>query len=249
MVYDKLKNKFNNIYLLTLSSRTDRRDSMLNMLSNIGMKNNEINIHYATPFPYNDIIIDAFNKTKKGRFTKPNEYDCSRNHYAIIKEAYDLGYKYCLIVEDDLRFLNNEKLFEEYIDNIPDDFDIIQFGGFTTDPNVKKYLGTDKGFWVKHRDVGLWTTSMYALSRKGMSYYLAFMDKIFWVADGPTYKAPLNDKLINTYMSTIPLVIQADKTQVSSDIRDEHNDTIDYNNDNLYESEIDINTYFTYKNK
>ena len=78
-----------------------------------------------------------------------------------------------------------------------------------------------------------------------MEYFLAFMDGVsFWVADGPLYKAPLNDKIINVYLSNIPLVIQADKNAMPSDIRDKQSDTIDYNNQNLYESDIDLNDYF-----
>ena len=82
------------------------------------------------------------------------------------------------------------------------------------------------------------------MSRKGMAFYITFMNKFFWVADGPLYKAPLNDKLINTYISTIPLVIQVDKKIMKSDIRNEKNDIIDYKNDNVYESRINVNNYY-----
>ena len=85
---------------------------------------------------------------------------------------------------------------------------------------------------------------MYALSRRGMEFYIAFMNKFFWVADGPLYKAPLNHSLIKSYISTIPLVIQADKKEISSDIRNEKNDKIDYNTQNVYESEVVRSDYF-----
>ena len=70
------------------------------------------------------------------------------------------------------------------------------------------------------------------------------MNKFFWVADGPLYKAPINDKIINTYISTIPLVIQVDKQKMKSDIRNEKNDIIDYRNDNVYESRVNLNNYY-----
>ena len=70
------------------------------------------------------------------------------------------------------------------------------------------------------------------------------MDKFFWVADGPLYKAPINDKIINSYISTIPLVIQADKKEILSDIRNDKNDRIDYKNDNVYESQIKLSDYY-----
>lgn len=246
-LYKNLKNKFGNIVVLTMSNRLDRQHAIFDQLYKIGYDDSDsIRVHYATPFPYNDLIIDAFNKSGRGRFSKPNEFDCSRNHYSIIKTAYDLGYEHILVMEDDIRFLKDTDIFNNYIENIPEDFDILQFGAFTADQNIAKYLN-GSNLWFKHKDVGIWNASMYALSRKGMEYFIAFMNKIFWVADGPFYKAPLNDKLINTYLCKTPLVIQADKDQVSSDIRNVNNDNIDYNNQNMYEKYIDKNDYFEYK--
>ena len=248
-IEQQLRDRFDICYVLTLSNREDRRKFMeeqFNRYWQCDIYNNQwLNYHYATPFPYNNIIADAFNKTGKGRFTKPNEYDCARNHYSIVKECYDRGFNHILILEDDICFYNKMEIFNDFINNIPVDYDLIQFGGFTVDPKAKNILDAyDKGqYWVKHKDCLIWNASMYALSRKGMEYYLAFMNKIFWVADGPLYKAPLNDKLINTYISTKPLVIQADKHQITSDIRNDKNDSIDYNNDNVYESRINLEDY------
>ena len=106
-------------------------------------------------------------------------------------------------------------------------------------------VGSD-AYWFKHKHVGLWNASFYALSRKGMEFYLTFMDKIrFWVADGPLYKAPLSDNLINTYASRIPLTIQASKETVASDIRNSTNDKIDYDNQNEYERDVVSDEYFS----
>jgi len=248
-LFNVLKSKFDICYVLNLSDRKDRRDNMerqfaLMEFENIN-KSEWLRYHYTTKFPYNTLIANAFNSSKKGLFTKPNEYDCARNHYAIIKECYDRGMKHILVMEDDILFLKNNKTFLEYIHNIPDDYDILQFGGFTTDPNAVNILNkADKEYWVKHKDVLFWNASMYAMSRKGMLFYITFMNKFFWVADGPLYKAPLNDKLVNTYISTIPLVIQADKHVIKSDIRNEKNDTINYKQDNVYESRVNVNNYF-----
>lgn len=248
-LYESLKNKFAGCRVLTLSNRQDRQQFICKQLQHFGFpdifSSDWLQFRFATPFPYNNIIANTFNKTGKGRFTKPNEYDCARNHYGIVKESYDRGFTNMLIIEDDIMFYNNVDLFCQFLDNIPSDYDIMQFGGFTVDPRANKILDAfnNDQFWVKHKDVLLWNASMYALSRKGMEYYIAFMNKIFWVADGPLYKAPLNDKLVNTYASTIPLVIQADKHQITSDIRNDENDSIDYKNDNVYESRINISDY------
>lgn len=203
-----------------------------------------IRYNYATSFPYNDLIASSFVNTGKGRFTKANEYDCARNHYNIVKSSYDLGYERVLILEDDILFMKDTDKFIEYLNNMPADYDILQFGGFTTDPKWTEYKNSSDELWLKHRDVGIWNCSMYALSRKGMEYFIVFMDKIFCVADMPLYKAPINDKIINTYISREPVVIQADKNKVASDIRNATNDTIDYTTQNVYEHGINLNDYY-----
>ena len=255
-LFKQLIDAFGHIYVLTLSNRQDRRDLMNAQFDafDIPRPDTDRNIRwfYGTPFPHNKIIADAFNISKKGRFTKPNEYDCARNHYAIIKTAYDLGWENVLVIEDDVLFLKDTDVWNTYLYNIPTDFDILQGGGFTADKRIHEYMksadecvGSD-AYWFKHKNVGLWNASFYALSRKGMEFYLTFMDKIcFWVADGPMYKAPLSDNLINTYASRIPLTIQADKTVVLSDIRTAENDKIDYNNENEYERDVRLEDYFS----
>ena len=249
-LYEKLKNKFDICYVLNLSSRPDKRKFMETQFNKMGFdniyENNWYHYHYATEFKYNELIADAFNRSGKGKFTKPNEYDCARNHYAIVKECYDRGFNSVLIMEDDIKFIKDSKLFIKFIDNIPDDYDVLQFGAFTVDPKVLDILNkfNKNIYWTTHRYVHTWNCSMYALSRKGMQYYLAFMNKFFWVADGPLYKAPVNHKLINSYLSTVPIVIQADKDLITSDIRTKETDSIDYNTRNLYESKIDKNDYF-----
>ena len=254
-LFDTLIDSFGHIYVLTMSNRKERRELMMHQFNalNIPLPDTDSRIRwfYGTPFPYNSIIADAFNRSKKGRFTKPNEYDCSRNHYSMIKICYDLGYERVLIFEDDVLFLKDINIWNDYLKNIPEDFDIIQGSGFTADKRIQEYISnanSKKQYWFKHKNVGLWNTAFYALSRRGMEFYLTFMENVsFWVADGPIYKAPLSENLINTYASAIPLTIQADKNIISSDIRDGKNDTIDYNNQNEYEKNINLNDYFSPK--
>lgn len=251
-LFNTLTDTFGHVYVLTMSNRPDRRDMMERQFLKMGIpipdSDPRIRYFYGTPFPHNDIIAQAFNTSKRGRFTKANEYDCARNHYAIIRTCYDLGYDRCLVVEDDVLFLRNADVLINYIKNVPQDFDILQGGGFTTDKRILQYMQT-QDLWFRHKHVGLWNASFYALSRRGMEFYLTFMDKmLFWVADGPLYKAPLSEGVINTYASQIPLTIQADKNVVASDIRTAANDTIDYNNENEYERNVNVTDYYSPEN-
>ena len=95
-IQEILKEKFELCYVLNLSDRKDRRDNMESQFKLMGLDDIEtspwLRYHYTTKFPYNALIADAFNKSQRGRFTKANEYDCARNHYAIVKECYDRGF-------------------------------------------------------------------------------------------------------------------------------------------------------------
>ena len=73
---------------------------------------------------------------------------------------------------------------------------------------------------------------------------LDFIDKFLWVADGPLYRAPMDKPELNTYIPSIPLVIQEDKNIDPSDIRDKQNDDIDYNTQNVYEYKVIRNNYW-----
>lgn len=122
----------------------------------------------------------------------------------------------------------------------------MQFGAFTMEPYIEKYLLGDE-LWLEHKDAPVWNTSMYALSIKGMLYYLACMNTLLRQADVPLYVAPLQEGIINAYLCKIPLVIQAGNKDIGSDIRDDKNDTIDYYLENVYEKYINRDDYFEYK--
>lgn len=246
-----LKDNFDGMVILNLSSRKDRRELIERQLTELGIPQPGtdpfIRYNFTTPFKYNPLIANAFNQSKSGIFSKPNEYDCARNHYNIVRTCYDLGYENCLILEDDILFMKDAVKIINYIENIPEDYDVIQFGGFTVDPfwtYIKNENKTD--LWLKHDKLGIWNCSMYALSRAGMEYYIAYMEKIFCVADYPVYAAgKTNYKLVNTYISREPVVIQANKDIMISDIRNKENDDINYETQNVYENDIDKNNYFS----
>ena len=155
MLYETLRERFDRLYVLTLSNRPDRRELVERQFSELGLpapdkdSNGFIRYHYATPFPFNALIADAFNKSGKGQFTKANEYDCSRNHYSIVKICYDLGFDNCLILEDDILLLRNSYILSEYIKTMPDDYDICQMGGFTVDSR------DEIGRFYNYRDIQL----------------------------------------------------------------------------------------------
>ncbi len=247
-VFDKLKGRFDHIVVLTLSNRPDRQQSIMQQLKYIGMVDvSDVEFWYATPFPYNGLICEAFNaKYGKQMFDFPNEFDCARNHYGIVRKAFDLDYKNVLIMEDDIAFLKDSDKFISYIDAIPDDFDILQFDAYNSkqEPQIMELLQNNSDKWYKHDKIKMWNADCYALSRKGMEYYLAYMDICFSKADQPLYFAPINLKCkINTYCCN-PLLAVQKRISLGSNIRTDKENYLE-NFCNCLEFNIDKeNDYF-----
>lgn len=231
--------------LLNLAERHDRLTFMKHQFKELGEKN--INVHRAVFHPHCDMIAAAFNMSGKGRFTRANEFNCTREHYAIIKEAFEDGVKHLLVIEDDLCLMKDKNKIEMFFNAIPKDYDILRLSAITADPNAKTLLKENEGkMWIKHDDVPLWSTAMYALSRRGMQYYIASQDKFYQVADFPLYLSGVNSSIVTSYVSEEPIGIQESLDVLHSDIRDENQHIVDH--ENFYESFVNREDYFSFSN-
>lgn len=249
--FEILMKKFDKIFILNLCYRTDRYNSMIKMLSNIGydeanQKHKDfVEFVYASPWPFNDILVRAFNMVyRKTIFTKVNEYDCMRNHCHIMEIAVARKYKHILVFEDDIRLLKEDNLIT-YLNHIPVDYSFIKMDGSTFDSKVMYKINDyrEKGqLYIKDdQDIRLWNMGMYAISDKGIDTYLKIIFENPSVSDTPTFK---HDRFSDFYNTAYPIGIQA--TDVSkSDIRTEpHQKSI--NDLNLYSKGLSDN-YFEYK--
>lgn len=251
-----LSKYFDRVVVLTLVEEKERQEFIEDEFSQLEITGWEF--HYECLHPFQQDIIRALNNSGHGQFTKPNEYGCARSHYSIIKQALYQGCKNILILEDDACLLNNMTVFEDFLDNMPKEYELLQFGGFSAQKGFDDFLKEHKDEkWIKHYGWPVWCASMYALSKKGMFVYLMMQDHKISVADMPIYmlnKPPMfydeekkQSKVPSTFISTIPLHIQQNKNFLKSDIRDATNDDIDYENANLYEKIINKADYFGYK--
>lgn len=127
-------------------------------------------------------------------------YNCTRNWYEIIKTSYLLGYESILCIEDDITFDMPKDVFFHIMNNIPNDYDVIRFGYTDLFCNFK--FDKDNCF-VENYYFKFWGAQMFALSRKGMKYYIDFLDKYYGVADYPLFSTDImNEYGIKNYFST-----------------------------------------------
>ena len=107
-------------------------------------------------------------------------------HYMCIKEAYELGFKHILILENDNIFLKDVDEIQRILDDLPEDYDICFLDKIPSklakyDEALKNdrvndsYIDIDKKFYV--------LANCYALSRKGMKHVLDSQEKRLAISD------------------------------------------------------------------
>ena len=236
--------RFDRMVCLNLAERTDRRENIKRQFRKLGI-DSRVEFHTAVMHPHNDIIIDALRKAGKGNLSKPNEFSCASEHYTIIKKALLQDVEHLLIFEDDILFLNDFDYIIRTLNAIPEDFECVQFGGFTVNSEIfTKSRHTVDGLWMQ--GIPVWNMSMVGLSRKAMQMYVSWQDFYMNVADMAPYvwnntdipKGIMPNPLTpRCWLSAKPIVVQ-DLT-VKSNIR---NDELNRRNAviNEYEAGIDI---------
>lgn len=102
------KKYVDHIYCITCDENANRYNDLINTLNyaNINVNNEKLI----------NIISDKFDNYS----TK----DLIIKHYKACEECINNNYKRILVLEDDIRILNNENKIIEYLNNIPENFDI-----------------------------------------------------------------------------------------------------------------------------
>lgn len=263
---------FDECWLINLVERPDRKEYMLNQFRELNM---DVKYHQAVKGPdwiYN-IFCNSINKQIyvsgeefRGWMDVPHAIGCWREHYTLIKSAYLRGLNSIMVIEDDCGFIKDEKLLQEYLDNLPDDWDILKLNclrGDKTEQYVEDF--SDKyGYWFPQINT-LWGTGCYAMNRRAMKYILDWYEIYFASIDTPMahpYNTKLygeNDKLYNKisilsssikmYIPRIPLGLCKDEVATVSDLHQDLYDKYKCNNKSIYYlhnnfKTIDINNYF-----
>lgn len=120
-----LKNYFDKIYCINLDRREDRWNETLTELGKWGLADS---VSRYSAVDGNTLINDTpINNGELGILT---------THINIINESKEKKYINILILEDDIEFTEKIKLLDEYMSIVPNDWDMIYFGG-----NHNKHMG------------------------------------------------------------------------------------------------------------
>lgn len=167
---------FEKIYYINLKRSKERNDYMIEQLKRFNIK--------AERFEAIDgIHIDINNYDTK--LKKKTALGCLLSHETILKEVYNNNFKNVLIMEDDIKLVDNfNEIFNSYIKKIPYDWDIFYFSinhsleyGYPTriDDGYELKNKNDKTHGIFKVKRGL-TTGMYAVNKKIIKKILDELD-------------------------------------------------------------------------
>lgn len=173
---------------------------------------NPFEIWWACKHPHTYEIahyLRSENKFQWNCYGNGNAYNCAREHYSIIKQAYYRGFSTIAIFEDDWTWKDGKEKIQNFFNQkIKENWDIITFGYYYNPSytNNNDIYDVDEIKINKITEVtnDCWGTPFYMLNRNGMKYYLNYMDNTFATADYPLAVAP-RYKYINYYKSNISL--------------------------------------------
>lgn len=139
-----VNNYFDKIYVINLDRRPDR-------LEQFNSEAIKFNINYERYSAVDSKLID--NKTS----LKPGELGCLLSHLDILNKIVENNYKRTLIFEDDTIILENFKNFGNYINQLPNKWDMIYLGGNQMKPTIKITENV-------HKVTKCFTTSYYGIT-------------------------------------------------------------------------------------
>lgn len=117
-----LSTYFDKIYCLNLKRRPDRMEKIQLIFDNLGFDDVE---RYEC-VDYRDMILP---KIEDRSPLAVGNYGITQTNINIITEAKEKGYKTLLTIEDDVFFSDEVHKLKEYLDAVPNDWDMIYFGG------------------------------------------------------------------------------------------------------------------------
>ena len=208
--------EFDHIYCLHYLPATDRLPKLKEELKQVGI--DETASYFSWVYDYPSSLLDLLYKDKKLNMDtalKSTSRDyikrVSLKHYQIAKEAYALGYKRVLIMENDIRFHKDLEYINKMLSNLPD-ADVIMFDKMTcSGPRESlKYKGYIKtlpqdALYGDMNQSGVFFIfcSCYSLNRKAMKRIIELHEDKLLPPD-----TPLNDKEITGSFAIINVAIQ-----------------------------------------
>ena len=206
-----MKTKFEKIYVISLIYNKERQLFIKKQLNELGLEFEFVygidyfNIktdRFGNVINYPDLTLSTNGDEVVDHLDNDKMYGCGMSHYRAVLQAYELGYNNILIIEDDICFIKDINMINNYLNNIPNDADYVTYSSRFMEPKeYQLFLKYQKIFYsddpkfikISNKYSTLCGTMMYGLmNRKTMKLYLDNQHKRFCVPDwiNGIYKNP-----------------------------------------------------------
>lgn len=224
-----MKLPFDEVYCLHLAENYDKYNLMMSEYERVDIKD-QVKIWWTVKRKISTQIgnsIDTLHSIYYDNIKRANKnvygavFNCALEHYTIVKQAYLRGLNTILVLEDDIKFIDNVSAVEKAFTQLPKKWDVLKFyNGFNARQNsIPKYNGEDD-LWNKITTISKseQSTACYAFNRDAMKFYIDSMDRCFIYADG-VFPFFINNNY--NYYDTQYLVVYNDLEQQSDIINGE----------------------------
>ena len=205
---------FDHIYCLHYLPDEQKLPKLKEELFRVGIDDTAEYFSWVYDYPstlLNNIYTDLNISTELNVIGREHAKNLSLKHYEMIKEAYELGYKRILIMNDNIRFHKDLNFINKMLVNMPDT-DVVMLDKMVCSKpaenlKYKQYIKTLPADAL-YGDMGASNvffifTSCYALNRKAMERIIKLQEEKLLPAD-----TPLNDKELTGSFAITNLAIQ-----------------------------------------
>ncbi|KAJ1955699.1 hypothetical protein IWQ62_005472, partial [Dispira parvispora] len=199
---------FGHVYVVNLDKRTDRKDTMVNLLSFL-----EIPADFTKATTPDDLEFVPASATESkvgmGRLA------CWRSHMNVYQQIVYNHLDHALILEDDVDLeMDVVKLAQDKLQHLPKDWDLFYLGHCSTGKYVGPIYNAEHGIRILH---GGWCTHGYMVSQKGAQKLLGLLAQPDDAIDAMIAGLGMKGRL-ETYAAEPSIVAQIRRENDPSDI-------------------------------
>ena len=120
---------FDHVWCINYAPYSNRRVAVEKEFSRIGLLGSKnFSWHFTTSSIFDNILYDVTVKQLKKNFCPTvGVMNSAFAHFQCLKTSLELGYDRVLVIEDDVRFLKSVGDIAEVINNLPADYEIVNF--------------------------------------------------------------------------------------------------------------------------
>ena len=153
--------------------RSVKLDEVLKRVGLYGMTERS----WAFQSPFDHHWWRLFNRNKC--MDRIGTFNCTMNHYAILRTALDRGLDHVLVMEDDVRFIKDDLILSEAIEALPAEFDFAKLEWYPAGchDRMRKAAAECHGYWMDLHGFSTFGAGCTAYSRRGMEWKVSAIEK------------------------------------------------------------------------